>query len=83
MQRNSQLIYFVKSFLTSSDFCNLVAKLGFDTAENEPFNFHNFSSLQGFDFHRAVVSLIQSVGPCVRIDIGAKIGEAPEVKVSS
>ena len=26
----------------------LLAKIGFDTAENEPFNFHNFSSLQGF-----------------------------------
>ena len=34
----------------------LLAKIGFDTAENEPFNFHNFSSLQGFHFHRAVVS---------------------------
>ena len=33
-----------------------LAKIGFDTAENEPFNFHNFSSLQGFNFHRAVVS---------------------------
>ena len=30
------------------------AKIGFDTAENEPFNFHNFSSLQGFDFDRPV-----------------------------
>jgi hypothetical protein len=36
----------------------LLAKIGFGTAENEPFNFHNFSSLQGFNFHRAVVSLI-------------------------
>ena len=34
----------------------LLAKIGFDTAENEPFNFHNFSSLQGFHFNRAVVS---------------------------
>ena len=34
----------------------LLAKIGFDTAENEPFNFHNFSSLQGFNFHGAVVS---------------------------
>ena len=34
----------------------LVAKIGFDTAENGPFHFHNFSSLQGFNFHRAVVS---------------------------
>ena len=34
----------------------LVANFGFDTAENEPFNFHNFSSLQGFNFHRGVVS---------------------------
>ena len=34
----------------------LVANIGVDTAENEPFNFHNFSSLQGFHFHRAVVS---------------------------
>ena len=35
----------------------LLAKIGFDTAENEPFNFHNFSSLQRFNFHRAVVSV--------------------------
>ena len=34
----------------------LLAKIGFDTAENEPFDFHNFSSLQGSYFHRAVVS---------------------------
>ena len=34
----------------------LLANFGFDTAENEPFNFHNFSSLQGLNFHRAVVS---------------------------
>ena len=34
----------------------LVATIGLDTAENEPFNFHHFSSLQGFNFHRAVVS---------------------------
>ena len=34
----------------------LLGKIGFDTAENEPFNFHKFSSLQGFNFHRAVVS---------------------------
>ena len=34
----------------------LLAKFGFDTAENEPFNFHDFSSLQGFNFHGAVVS---------------------------
>ena len=35
----------------------LLAKTGFDTAENEPFNFHNFSSsIQGFNFHSAVVS---------------------------
>ena len=34
----------------------LLAKIGFDTAEKEPFNFHNFSNLQGFNFHRAVVS---------------------------
>ena len=38
----------------------LLAKIGFDTAENEPFNFHNFSSLQGFDFHQAVVSQVWS-----------------------
>ena len=37
----------------------LLAKIGFDTAENEPFNFHNFSSLQGFNFHGAVVSPAQ------------------------
>ena len=30
--------------------------MGFDTAENEPFDCHIFSSLQGFNFHRAVVS---------------------------
>ena len=35
----------------------LIAKIGFYTAKNEPFNFHNFSSLQGFNFHRAVVSV--------------------------
>ena len=35
----------------------LLATIGFDTAENEPSNSHNFSSLQGFNFHRAVVSL--------------------------
>ena len=34
-----------------------LAKIGFDTAENELFNFHNFSSLQGSKFHQAVVSL--------------------------
>ena len=34
----------------------LLAKFGFDTAENEPFDFHDLSSLQGFNFHRAVVS---------------------------
>ena len=33
-----------------------LAKFGSDTAENEPFDFHNFSSLEGFNFHRAVVS---------------------------
>jgi len=31
-------------------------KISFDTAEIEPFHFHNFSSLQGFNFHQAVVS---------------------------
>ena len=35
----------------------LLARFGFDPAENEPFNFHNFSSLQGVNFHRAVVSV--------------------------
>ena len=44
----------VKSFQTS--IYSLLAKIGFDTAENEPFNFHNSSSLHGLDFHRAVVS---------------------------
>ena len=34
----------------------LLAKFGFDTVKNEPFSFHNFSSLQGFNFHRGVVS---------------------------
>ena len=37
-----------------------LAKIGFDTSENEPFNFLNFSSLQGFNFHRAVVSTGQT-----------------------
>ena len=54
MQRSVILINRVKSFLTSILY--LFAVLGFDTAENEPFNFHNCSSLQGSDFHRAVVS---------------------------
>ena len=47
-----------KSFRSRQEFSNeyLLAKIGFDTAENEPFNFHNFSCLQGFKFHRAVVS---------------------------
>ena len=47
-----------KSDRSRQEFSNeyLVSKIGFDTAENEPFNFHHFSSLQGFDFHRAVVS---------------------------
>ena len=63
MQRNAKdackrthvnLVDLVKSFLSSIYY--LVAKIGFDTAENEPFKFHNFSSLQGFHFHRAVVS---------------------------
>ena len=31
----------------------LLAKIGCDTAENEPFNFHTFSSLQGFNPHLA------------------------------
>ena len=47
-----------ESFPTS--ICYVFAKFGFDTAENEPFNFHNFSSLQGFNFHRAVVSEVKS-----------------------
>ena len=34
----------------------LDAKIGFDTAENDPCNFQNLSSLQGFNFQRAVVS---------------------------
>ena len=38
----------------------LLAKIGFDTAENEPFNFHDFGSLQGFNFYRAVVSVAAS-----------------------
>ena len=58
MQRNVNLIDLVKSFLTRIYY--FVAKIGFDTAENEPFHFHNLSNLQGFDFHRAVVS----AGPC-------------------
>jgi len=49
-----------KSDLSRQELSNeyLVVKFGFDTAEKEPFNFHNFSSgcLQGFNFHRAVVS---------------------------
>ena len=52
MQIDVNLIDLFKSFPTSILFANI----GFDTAENEPFNFHNFSSLQGFNFHRAVVS---------------------------
>ena len=55
VQRNVNLVDLVKSLLTSIYYW--VAKIGFDTAENEPFNFHNFSSLQGFNFHWAVVSL--------------------------
>ena len=35
---------------------DLLPKIGFDTSEDESFNFHDFSSLQGFNFHRAVVS---------------------------
>ena len=58
MHRNEEayvnLIDLVNSLLTSIYF--LIANIGFDTAENEPFNFHNFSSLQGFNFHGAVVS---------------------------
>ena len=50
----ANLVDLVKSFLTSIYY--LFAKIGFDTAENEPFNFHKFSSLQGFNFHRGVVS---------------------------
>jgi hypothetical protein len=46
----------VNSFLTSIYYLIIFAKIGFDTAENEPFNFHNFGSLQGFNFHRGVVS---------------------------
>lgn len=34
----------------------LFAKIGVDTAENEPFNSHNFSSFQSFNFQRPVVS---------------------------
>ena len=60
MQRNVDLIDLVKSFLTNipilTSIYYLIANIGFDTAENEPFNFHNFSSLRGFNFHRAVVS---------------------------
>ena len=35
-----------------------LSKIGVNTAENEPFDFHNFGSLQGFNFHRPVVSAI-------------------------
>ena len=38
------------------------ANAGFDTAENEPINFHNLSSLQGFNVHRPVGS--SSSGAC-------------------
>ena len=55
MQKHVNRVDLVKSFQTSIYY--LVANSGFDTAEDEPFNFHNFSSLQGFNFHRAVVSL--------------------------
>ena len=51
MQKHVNLVDLVKSFPT-----NFLAKIGFDTAENEPFNFHNFSSFLGFNFHRGVVS---------------------------
>ena len=68
MQKHVNLVDLVKSFpFSQSSFRTdsnsneyLLAKIGFDTAENEPFNFHNFSSLQGFNFHRAVVSRVRT-----------------------
>ena len=54
MQKHLNLVDLVNSLLTSIYF--LIANIGFDTVEHEPINFHNFSSLQGFNFHRAVVS---------------------------
>ena len=55
-----------------------LAKFGFDTAEYEPFKFHNFSSLQGLNFHRGVSSpssskpggvapLCQEAGACATL----------------
>ena len=38
----------------------LLAKIGFDTAENEPSNFYNFTSVPGLNFHQAVVSDAQT-----------------------
>ena len=38
----------------------LLAKIGFDTAENEPSNFDNFTSPPGLNFHQAVVSDAQT-----------------------
>ena len=57
-----QMINLGKSFQTSI-FLAILAKYRFDTAENELFNFHNFSSPQGFNFHRAVVSPRTVLGP--------------------
>ena len=51
----------------------LPAKIGFDTAVNEPFTSHKFSSLHGFNFYRAFVSLtcfsISSLSPQPRVPL--------------
>ena len=59
----------------------LLAKIGFDTAENEPINFHNFSSLQGFDFHRAVVSADSDQDGSLPQPLAAKSRGAAELTV--
>ena len=60
VQRNANLIAFVKSFLTST-IIQLQKSASIQPRTNPlklrtSFNFHNFSGLQGFNFHRAVVS---------------------------
>ena len=68
MQKHVNLADLVKTQELYNEY--LLAKIGFDTAEsslpasqpaeNEPFSFHNFTSLQGFNFHGAVVSAMDS-----------------------
>ena len=80
MHRNEEayvnLIDLVNSLLTSIYF--LIANIGFDTVEHEPINFHNFSSLQGLNFHRAVASEVSGssralVGKEVRLHEGVRL----------